>query len=122
MSFPAKYYKAEKKTLPQARIRKERENVTLDAVARILKAPHITTTMEGALRCQEDESVRPCSVAEYTQLRDVLITVLMIKSLRRLMEFTEFRLSEYIEAEKLVGPSPFYVIRIARHKTAAYGK
>lgn len=50
--------------------------------------------MDGALRCEGDGDP-PTTLIEFTTLRDALITRLMIVSLRRLMEFAEFRLSEY---------------------------
>ncbi|XP_045124539.1 uncharacterized protein LOC123512284 [Portunus trituberculatus] len=70
----------------------------------------------------DDELV---TVSQFIDLRDILITVMAITSLRRLMEFGEFRLSEVAEKEKRIDHDTeqfeCWVFRISRHKTAVQG-
>lgn len=85
----------------------------------LLQAPYLNAILDSAVACLDDETCRPRTISDFTDLRDVLTTFMLVTSLRRLMEFTEFRLSEYIGMER---DGDGYVIRIARHKTAALGE
>lgn len=84
----------------------------------------MTKIVDEAIRLSQTEGAQPETVTEFTKLRDVIITQLMIKSLKRSMEFTEFTLAEYLDIEKRKdGDSneEYYVIRVAKHKTAQQG-
>lgn len=114
-----KYQKEEKIEVHVQRKKKEDETLALADVEQFLRAPYLNAAIDAAVACLNDETCRPSTLFDFTNLRDVLCTLMLIKSLRRLMEFTEFRLSEY-DGMKLEGES--YVIRIARHKTAVKGQ
>ena len=60
---------------------------------------------------------------QFMAMRDVLILLMQVTSLRKVMEFAEFRLSEYTNREKVVkqGQEDRYVIRVSRHKTFKHG-
>lgn len=73
---------------------------------------------EAARGCLVNQEVLPTTLSEFTNLRDLIILKLMVTSLRRVMEFGEFRLSEYDEMESRGDSS---VVKIARHKTAEQG-
>ncbi len=113
--FSAKY-NMEKNHAFKARHKKEQENVNLEVVESILKAPHITTTLQNAVKSLDDSSCQLSSLLEFTNLRDVLILVLMIKLLKRAIEFAEFTLLEYSEMQQQT--DYYYLVRIASHKTA----
>lgn len=117
--------KKEKVEQYQVRYKKENENIRLDVVEGIYSSPHITSTLGAAVRCLEDDGLRPWRITEFTNLRDVLLTTLLITSLRRAMEFAEFRLGEFSDASvkkhKDSGAIDYVVIRVANHKTAEKG-
>lgn len=82
-------------------------------------------TIRNAASCLSDEAIKPTTVSDYTMVRDVLITTSAISSMKRLQEFGEFRLSEFLERQELkkkdTGESDGYVVRVTRHKTAQKG-
>lgn len=103
-------------------IKKERDNVALTVISKILKSSHMVETFAAALECHEREECRPVTMQDFTRLRDVLILKLMIVSLKRAMEFCEFTLTEYAEMERRQEPHGHcYVIKVANHKTAKKG-
>lgn len=120
-----KYQKEEIIEKGQTRRKKELENVTMEVIDKILKSDYIKNASDNAKKCLTNPEVRPLALSDFTKLRDVLILTLMIKSVRRPMEFAEFTLGEYLEMEerRTKGPEPenYYVIRVARHKTAHQG-
>lgn len=81
--------------------KKEVENVTLATIEAIHRFDHLKDIIENAKDCIDNSDARPTTLKDFTNLRDVLITQLMIKSLRRPMEFSEFTLSEYLEMEEI---------------------
>lgn len=62
----------------------------------------------------------PSTSTDYTNLKDVLIVIFMASSLRRPMEFAEFRLGEFLEMKEDEAGS--YIISIMHHKTAEQGE
>lgn len=114
-----KYLKEDKLQLVERRRKKEAENLDMADVEEFLQAPYLNDSIDVAVACHVDEVCRPCAIQDFTDLRDVLISIMLVKSLRRLLEFTEFRLSEYASMDM---ERETYVIRIARHKTAAQGQ
>ena len=79
----------------------------------------IINSAVGCLEEQEDAE-NFISLKDFTSLRDTLIAMFMVSSLRRILEF---RLSEYAEKEPQYkdGEISCFVVRIHRHKTAASG-
>lgn len=86
------------------------------------QSEYIASKIRDALDMTEDE---PVTVSQFLNLRDIMITVMAITSLRRLMKFAEFRLFEVAEKEERLDRETkqfqCWVIRISRHKTAAQG-
>ena len=101
--FTVKYKKDEKRK--KSRQDPEKENISLDVVQKLLDSTYITDIMANSIQSMRDESSQPTTVSDFTNLRDVLILVPMIKSMRRPMEITEFTLAEYSEMEKRVDPN-----------------
>lgn len=99
-------------------MKKERSIVPLDVCEKLLTSDHMKQVTEAARNCLVDEVVLPTTLSDFTNLRDLIILRLMVTSLRRVMEFSEFRLSEYDEMESR-GDS--FVVKIRRHKTAEKG-
>ena len=81
--------------------------------------------INSAVGCLDEQegAEQLISLKDFTSLRDVLIAMVMVSSLRRILEFSKFRLSEYAEREPQYkdGGISSFVIRIHRHKTAANG-
>ena len=79
--------------------------------------------MDKAAAALVEEFARPIGPLQFTAMSDVLILVMQVTSLRRVMEFAEFRLSEYTNREKVVkqGQEDRHVIRVFRHKTLEHG-
>lgn len=121
----ARYRKGVRSELIRNRQTKARENVTLDTIKNILESDYIQGTIRSAVRCLEDETHRPSTVSDFTILRDVLIAVFVIISMKRLQEFGEFRLSEFLERQRLTKPlsneTDCFAIKVTRHKAAKKG-
>ncbi|MPC51094.1 hypothetical protein E2C01_044932 [Portunus trituberculatus] len=111
------------KNVPAIRRRKELENIELHVIHELRQASYVRKVLQIAKDSLENEDCLPIVLGDFTRLRDVLILVLIISSLKRVMEFMEFRLCEFLERELKRTPSgeTCYVIRIARHKTAEAG-
>lgn len=125
---PKRYQRVEKTEEIQRRNRKEKENVTLGVISKIMKSDHLRDTFKAALDTKEDEEAEEGSsvvtVKDFTRLRDAIIMKFMIVSLKRAMEFCEFTLGEFTEIEMRSDESGdnSYVIRVANHKTATQGR
>ncbi|XP_063875078.1 uncharacterized protein LOC135108260 [Scylla paramamosain] len=102
-------------------IQGKKKTTSLNIIQRLLTCEHVKTLMANAIDCLKNEKSCPVLISEFTSLRDTLITVFMVSSLRRIMEFSEFRLSEYLERKIVSSEESMYVIKIARHKTAVKG-
>lgn len=118
----ARYRKGIKGEILQHRTQKARENLPLDVIKSILDSKYMQDIIQNAASCLSDASLRPTTVSDFTMIRDVLITTLAITSMKRLQEFSEFRLSEFLEREALknkdTGEPDGYVVRVTKHKTA----
>ena len=81
--------------------------------------------MDQAEAFLQDETSRPTGSLQFTNLRDVLIFVMQVTSLRRVMEFSEFRILEYNNIQKIfkewTDESRKFLVRVSRHKTAEKG-
>lgn len=89
------FQKADSVQKVKLRRKKERANVGLGVRQMLLTSQHMQQVTEAAMDCFENQDVLPASFSDFSSLRDVLMTKLMIILLRRVMEFAEFRLSEY---------------------------
>lgn len=89
---------------------------------KIMTSQFMMNTLRGAAAALVNPEVRPRSVQEAIVLRNCLITRLMLGSLRRTMEFIEFRLGEFrARTQRIEDGSTNTVIRVARHKTGFKG-
>ena len=119
----ARYDKQERLEAVAARSKKEEETVDMEVVSRLLRSPFLTKPLEKAVRALQERSLRPTTAGDFTSLRDALITTLLITSMRRRMEFAEFRLGEFRRRRPYTseGGEQFFLVRILRHKTAQKG-
>lgn len=121
----ARYKKGLRREIVSQRDKMAKENVTLSTIKALLESKYITESIQSACLSLDDELHRPTTMRDLTNMRNVLISVLQIISIKRLQEFSEFRLCEYIEREKRTKPLSdevdCYVIKISRHKTADFG-
>ncbi len=74
--------------------------------------------LQNAANSLEDESLRPITVSSF-KLRDALKTSLLVRSLRRAQEFTEFTVQEWNERSQTEQET---FIKIKVHKTMSYGR
>ena len=118
-SLSVRYQKEENRERFQAQRKKEMSIVSLKEIQDILASSHVRSCINDVvLITDETPSV---TMSQFIALRDVMITMMAITSLRRLMEFAEFRLSEFAEREFKSGETNLWIVRISRHKTAAQG-
>lgn len=113
------FLKAVRRQKVESRVKEERSNVPLDVCEKLLTSDHMKQVTEAARGCLENQEVLPTTFLDFTNLRGLIILRLMVTSLRRVMELSEFRLSEYDEMESR---GDFHVIKIVRYKTAEQGR
>ncbi|KAG0730208.1 hypothetical protein GWK47_028716 [Chionoecetes opilio] len=122
----ARYHKAESKERYTEIVKNNRKIVSLEDIHGMIVSDYVTGAMDTAVACLSDEESRPHTVTDFTRMRDVLISVFLVTSIRRMMEFSEFRLIEF-KVRKAhtrsneVDPYKF-TVQIARHKTAEKGQ
>ena len=100
------------------------ENIPISDIQEILTSPYLTNILSETRRCLDDDSARPVAIKDFTKLRNALITQMMIKSLKRPMEFTEFTMAEFggIQSQPEEDGGVQHVVRISTHKTAEQGR
>ncbi|KAG0722883.1 hypothetical protein GWK47_043703 [Chionoecetes opilio] len=125
-TVPARYHKAESKERYTKNSKKQQELVSLEDIHGMIVSDYVTGAMDTAVACLSDEESRPHTVTDFTRMRDVLISVFLVTSIRRMMEFSEFRLIEFKVRKAHSRPNeaePYkYTVQIARHKTAEKGQ
>ena len=121
-AISVKWRKAEYRETYERRERKSRENISLKSIRKLIQSNYIQEVLDRAVQCLTNSSKLPVLVSQFIELRNVLITVLIVGSIRRVMEFTEFNLSEFHQRKLTKSEkSEKFVIRIAQHKTAEKG-
>ena len=67
--------------------------MSLKEIQDILESGHVPSCIQDAVNMTD--AMPPITVSQFVSLRDVMITIMEITSLRRLMEFAKFQLSEF---------------------------
>lgn len=85
-------------------VEKKVENVTLATIEAILQPDHLKGIIENAKDCIGNSDARPATLKDLPNLRDVLITQLMIKTLRDLWCFRNSPSPNTFEMEEIRSP------------------
>lgn len=117
-SLLKRYQKVEKRERVHSREIKERNMLTASELQRILQSKAVKNVLETAANSLEDKTLRPVTVNAVVSLRNALLTSILVRSLRRALEFTEFTVGEW-KSRTLQDDSA--VIRVRVHKTMSYG-
>ena len=92
--------------------------LTNEEINKILYSSGVENLPQRAVDCMEEESSRPISVKEFIEIRNTLITSLLVCSLRRAQEFIEFNIGEWNNRAELDDGA---MVKIRKHKTMSYG-
>lgn len=118
----------EKEERATGRERKEANILPPEELNKILVLPFVKAVLEQVKKSLEDESL-PCFTAkDFIQLRNGLMTSLMICSLERAQEFSEFTLGEWKDIKPLsrqgdqANKEQEYVLKVKKCKTVQYGR
>ena len=85
----------------------------------MLQSNAVKTVLIKASRSHEDHSFRPVTVKSVTQMLDAILTSIIVRSLRRAMEFTEFTVGEW--RSRTLHDDGTSTAKVKIHKTMAFG-
>ena len=114
-----RYQKSEKQERAVLRASKEKNVLTSVEIKQILQCTSVKNVLETASKSLDDQMLRVTTTKDVTALRDALMTSLLVRSLRRAQEFTEFTLEEW--KSRCIQEGEATVVKVKIHKTMAYG-
>ncbi|KAK3888838.1 hypothetical protein Pcinc_007104 [Petrolisthes cinctipes] len=95
------YRKQERSERYSVELRKEKSLLSMSQLKIIVEGGRTTRILEKARKVLRGEVEVPQQFKAFVSLRDVLIFIMIVRSLRRSMEFTEFTLEEFSERKLL---------------------
>ena len=82
-----KFHKDEERERIERRLQKNRDLLSLHEIETLLQCGYITSLMDTAAAALVDDFARPIGPLQFTAMRDVLILVMQVTSLKRVKEF-----------------------------------